>query len=127
METYTYFYESPKSEIDLLNSLIKDVNLENKEELLGITDKVFKLYFTEQLHVIHCILVTMYSLSDDSIKNKNVESFLAQKVFKVHGDILNTIVDDDEDRNIWEEKILEIENKFNIKIKFEETSWIPQI
>lgn len=122
METYKYFYSSPKSEIDLVNSLIKDVNLENKEEFFNITDDILKLSFDKQMQVIHCILDTMYPLSKDcdTIKAKNVESFLAQKVFKEHRKILYTIVDDYNDKSVMESKILDIENKFNIKIEIEE-------
>lgn len=114
--TYSYYYESPQEEIELTNSILKDVNLENKEELLKSTEKILELPVDKQMHIIHCVLDTMYKLSDETGKNDNIASFLAQKVFSTYREILGLIVNDDLTSEEKIEKIEFFENELNIKI-----------
>lgn len=119
---YTYFYSIGPSqeEIELTNSVLKNSNFSDKKEL---SEKILKLPFNEQVHVIHYILSEMYKLEyqlpDDG--NKKIEKFLALQVFNDHRALISAIVndEDEDDENLKKERLSEFENKFNIKIIIE--------
>lgn len=128
--TYTYYVESPQEEIDLTATLLNNVDLSNKEELFKVIPKILELPFNEQVHVIHCIVDTLYSLNEGDLtngieavekfrKNESLERVLSQDVFKIHRDVIYTCVDtyDKPDDIIYE--IASLEKRLNIKIKTE--------
>ena len=112
-DQYTYYAYSPQEETDLMNSILKNIDLKNKDELFSVTDKVLNLPINEQIHFIHCVVDTMYELSGDSITNTNIEKFLAQKVFNIHRSVIDDVIDSDD---INKTKNSENEKMLNIKI-----------
>jgi len=119
--TYTYFGSSTQEEIELTNSILKNINIENKDELLNVTDSITELPFNKQLHVVHCILDTLYTkFMEPDLKTENVGLLLSQKTFNTHRDIIMTIVDEDLSEEERTQKLTDFENTFNIKIKVTE-------
>jgi hypothetical protein len=108
METnkFVYCYYSSDEEIKLTNEVLNGevINSENSKK---ITDRVLKLSFVEQLHVLSRILGTYYDFENT---NKDVEKFLGQNCFKSHGEIFLNMFDGDDD-------IQRLEKKYNIKIE----------
>lgn len=119
MNTYTYFTKTTQEEIELTNSILKDINIDNKDELFNVTKEITSLTMNKQLQIFHCILDSMYSVfnsTSETIKNKNIESFLGQDDFKPCRSILLTIVDEDLSEKDRNEKIMNFEKEFDIKI-----------
>lgn len=120
---YTYYSESPEEEIELKNNFFKNEKIlssskiDKKEDRLETTNKFITLPVEQQIHILHCLVDTMYSVSDNSdIIHSNVEKFLAQKVFNELRDVIFTIVNDDLTKEERNEKISVFENKLGIKI-----------
>lgn len=121
---YTYYSESPEEEIELKNNFFKNEKIlssskiDKKEDRLETTNKFITLPVDQQIHILHCLVDTMYSYQSyvDTVIQKNVEKFLAQTIFNELREVILTIVWDDttdEERN---EKISVFENKLGIKI-----------
>lgn len=112
---YTYYGASTQEERDLTGKIFNDVNLSDLTAVLDKTNSVLELPFDEQIKIVHCVVDTLYGF-DDSIKNKNIEKFLAQPVFSKHREIIfNFVVDLTEEEK--EAKIKKFELEFNIKLQ----------
>lgn len=113
--TYTYYSESPQEEIDLMNSVLNNVNISDTS-ILNITSKVLELPFNEQVHFVHGVLDKIYHLTNDSEENKNIEKFLAQSTFEIHRDVIMALVEYYETSNDKMNEISKLENLLNLKI-----------
>ena len=120
---YCYYIDSPQDEIDFTDSVLDGENvfssteLDKKEDLKKLTDKVLSLPIEQQLHFIHCVLNEMYSYGDDTILNDNLTKFLSQRAFSETREFMLTIVDNDIDEKERLKKLSKFENEFGIKMK----------
>jgi len=116
--TYTFYAETPQSELDLIKNTL---NVEKEEDFstLDLDDAVKKtlsLKTNEQIHLLHGILDRFYSLSNDIETEKKVENFLSRKEFKSLRDVLSAIVETYETEKEKVEKLNTIEIELGIKI-----------
>ena len=116
--TYTCYMATSKKEIELLNSVLKGIDLSKeveKEEFINIMERICKLELNLQVHIIHCILDTMYDISvEDTILNKNIETlFKGDAKFNAHKDIILASIED-----LSKEELEAVEKKYSIKIKY---------
>ncbi len=122
-DVYTYYTNSPEEEIELTKNFFKNEKIlssseiDKHEDILETTNKFLTLPIYQQIHILHCILDTMYIYSEDKdIIHRNSEKFLAQSVFNELRDVIFTIVDDYLTKEEQAEKISVFENKLGIKI-----------
>jgi hypothetical protein len=122
-DVYTYYTHSPEEEIELTKNFFKNEKIlssskiDKQEDILETTNKFLTLPIYQQIHILHCILDTMYSFSDDKdIIHRNSEKFLAQSVFNELRNVIFTIVNLDLTKEEQAEKISVFENKLGIKI-----------
>jgi len=102
---YTYYTDSTQEELNLMNSILDGVKLDNKKDLLSTIDKVLELPINKQIHFVHAVLDKLYTLSSDTEENKNIESFLANKSFDKHRHTIMCFVSNPEKLKMYEKKL----------------------
>jgi hypothetical protein len=75
---YTRYNGTTKDEFALMNSILEDVDLTDKAQVLGITNKVLSLPLNEQIHFLESVMEHYYTLSEDTDINENFGMFLAR-------------------------------------------------